>query len=589
MSAVIQGPELPHVLREYAMIADGERAALIGPRGDIAWMCVPRWDSEAVFSSLIGGGGTFAVTPLSARYVWGGSYQDGTLIWTSRWVTSEGIIECREALAQPADPHTAVLLRRLRAVSGPATMSVVLEAGAGFGKYGMNRLKCADGVWTGRSGNLHVRLAGASAATMHDGVLHLRLELPSGGGHDLVLELSDEPFTSGPVDADAAWAGTEHCWEDAVPALLDTIAPDDARQSYAMLRGMTGGSGAMVAAATLGLPERAQEKRNYDYRYAWIRDQCYAGQAVAACGAYPLLDDSVRFVTSRLLGDGPGLKPAYTVTGGRVPDEADLGLPGYPGGSAKVGNWVNEQFQLDAFGETLLLLAAAAAHDRLDLENWRAAEVAVQAITERWQEADAGIWELNNEKWAHSRLICAAGLRSIAIHAPAAQGGGWTSLADAIVADTARDSLHPSGRWQRSPTDDRVDASLLLPILRGAIPATDPRSLATVEAVRADLGREGYLYRFSQDGRPLAQAEGAFLLCGFDMAMALHQQGFEVQAMHWFERNRAACATTGLFTEEYDVEQRQLRGNFPQAFVHAAMLEAAKRLSTPSVLAHESP
>lgn len=424
---------------------------------------------------------------------------------------------------------------------------------------------------------------------MHDGVLHLCLELPSGGGHDLVLELSDEPFTSGPVDADAAWAGTEHCWEDAVPALLDTIAPDDARQSYAMLRGMTGGSGAMVAAATLGLPERAQEKRNYDYRYAWIRDQCYAGQAVAACGAYPLLDDSVRFVTSRLLGDGPGLKPAYTVTGGRVPDEADLGLPGYPGGSAKVGNWVNEQFQLDAFGETLLLLAAAAAHDRLDLENWRAAEVAVQAITERWQEADAGIWELNNEKWAHSRLICAAGLRGIAIHAPAAQGGGWTSLADAIVADTARDSLHPSGRWQRSPTDDRVDASLLLPILRGAIPATDPRSLATVEAVRADLGREGYLYRFSQDGRPLAQAEGAFLLCGFDMAMALHQQGLEVQAMHWFERNRAACATTGLFTEEYDVEQRQLRGNFPQAFVHAAMLEAAKRLSTPSVLAHESP
>lgn len=589
MSAVIQEPKSPHVLREYAMIADGERAALIGPHGDVAWMCAPHWDSAAVFSSLIGGGGTFAVTPISARYVWGGSYQDGTLIWTSRWVTTEGIIECKEALAQPADPHSTVLLRRLHAVSGPAPMTVVLSAGAGFGKYDMNRLKCVDGVWTGRSGPLYVRLTGAAESTVHDGELHLRLEVPAGGGHDLVLEISDEPFTSAPPDADAAWAGTEHSWKDAVPALLDTIAPDDARQSYAVLRGMTGASGAMVAAATLGMPERAQEKRNYDYRYAWIRDQCYAGQAVAACGAHPLLDDAVRFVTSRLLEDGPSLDPAYTVSGGRVPDETGLGLPGYPGGSAKTGNWVNEQFQLDAFGETLLLFAAAAAHDRLGLENWRAAETAVQAITDRWREPDAGIWELNNDRWAHSRLICAAGLRGIAAHAPASQGASWTSLADAITADTARDCLHPSGRWQRSPGDGRVDAALLLPILRGAVPAQDPRSLATVAAIRAELGCEGYLYRFSHDARPLAQAEGAFLLCGFDMAMVLQQQCHEVEAMHWFERNRAACATTGLFTEEYDVEQRQLRGNFPQAFVHAAMLEAASRLATPPAPIREYP
>jgi hypothetical protein len=589
MPAIVQEPQSPHVLREYAMLADGERAALLGPRGDVAWMCVPHWDSEAVFSSLIGGGGTFAVTPENPRYVWGGSYLDGTLIWQSRWVTTDGIIECREALALPADPHRAVLLRRLRAVSGPAAVTVVLDAGAGFGKHGMTKLKCTDGVWTGRSGRVYLRLSGAPEATVHDGALRLRVEVPAGGGHDLVLELAERPFPSAPVDVDAAWAATERSWDDAVPQLLDTIAPDDARQSYAVLRGMTGAGGAMVAAATLGMPERALEKRNYDYRYAWIRDQCYAGQSVAACGPYPLLDDAVRFVTARLLEDGPDLKPAYTASGGRVPDESDLGLPGYPGGTAKLGNWVNEQFQLDAFGETLLLLAAAATHDRLDLENWRAAEAAVQAITDRWQEPDAGIWELANDKWAHSRLICAAGLRAVALHAPAAQGAPWTSLADTIVADTARDCLHPSGRWQRSPTDGRVDAALLLPALRGAVLANDPRSLATVAAVRAELGREGYVYRFSQDARALGQAEGAFLLCGFDMAMAVHQQGHEVEAMHWFERNRAACATTGLFTEEYDVEQRQLRGNFPQAFVHAAMLETASRLATTPKLEREYP
>ena len=570
MLAAVQEPNSPHVLREYAMIADGERAALLGPRGDVAWMCVPHWDSEAVFSSLIGGGGSFAVTPVSPRYVWGGS-------------------ECREALAQPADPHRAVLLRRLDAVSGPAAVDLVLEAGTGFGRHGMTHLKSADGVWTGRSGSLHLRLVGAAGATVTGGVLHLRLDVPAGGGHDLILELADQPFTSGPPDPNAAWTETEHSWQGSVPDLLETMAPDDARQSYAVLRGMTGASGAMVAAATLGLPERAQEKRNYDYRYAWIRDQCYAGQAVAACGPYPLLDDAVRFVTDRLLADGPSLKPAYTAAGGRVPDESELKLPGYPGGSAKVGNWVNEQFQLDAFGEALLLLAAAASHDRLDRENWLAAEAAAQAIKGCWHDPDAGIWELNNEKWAHSRLICAAGLRAAADHAPASQGAEWASLADTIVAATAKDCLHPSGRWQRSPGDERVDSALLLPILRGAVPVGDPRSLATVAAVRADLGREGHLYRFRQDARPLGQAEGAFLLCGFDMAMVLHQQGRDVEAMHWFERNRAACSTTGLFTEEYDVEQRQLRGNFPQAFVHAAMLEAARRLATPPEHGRENP
>ena len=129
----------------------------------------------------------------------------------------------------------------------------------------------------------------------------------------------------------------------------------------------------MVAAATMALPERAREGRNYDYRYVWIRDQCFTGQAIAKAGPMPLMDDAVRFVTERLLADGPSLVPAYTVTGDPVPDERTLGLPGYPGGNDVVGNWVNGQFQLDAFGESLLLFAAAAAHDHLDADGWRAA------------------------------------------------------------------------------------------------------------------------------------------------------------------------------------------------------------------------
>src|SRR5699024_7269795 len=142
----------------------------------------------------------------------------------------------------------------------------------------------------------------------------------------------------------------------------------------------------------------------------------------------------------------------------------------------------------------------------------------------------------------------------------------------AIVVETTKDSLHPSGRWQRSPIDPTVDAALLLPAIRGALPATDPRSKATLDAVRDELSEDGFVYRFRHDQRPLHEAEGAFLLCGFFTALASHQQGQAAEARAWFERSRTACGPPGLFSEEYDVIQRQLRGNLPQAFVHALML-----------------
>jgi GH15 family glucan-1,4-alpha-glucosidase len=336
----------------------------------------------------------------------------------------------------------------------------------------------------------------------------------------------------------------------------------------------------MVAAATTSLPERARQGRSYDYRYVWVRDQCYAGQAVAAAGAHPLMDDAVRFVSARLLSDGAGLAPAYTVSGGRVPDEHRLGLPGYPGGSDKVGNWVNGQFQLDAFGEALLLFAAASDHDHLDADAWRAAELAAGAIDERWGEPDAGVWEIDPDHWTHSRLICAAGLRRIAAHSPRReQAAGWRALAERVVTTATSQALHPSGRWQRSPTDERIDAALLLPALRGAVAPDDARSVVTLRGVEAELAEDGYCYRYRPDDRPLGVSEGAFLLCGFWLALSHLQQGNRVAAARWFERNRAACGAPGLCSEEFDVTQRQLRGNLPQAFVHALLLECAVALA----------
>ncbi len=573
----------PHALLDYALLADGERGILVGPRGDFAWMCAPHWDSDAVFSTLIGGGGVYAVTPTDARFVWGGYYEDGSLIWRSRWVTSSSVIECREALAFPGDRDTAVVLRRVMAIDGTAQVKCVLDVRATFGQDEMSDLYRRGAKWTARSGELYVRWTGAEKAhARRDGGLELELTLEPGGHHDLILEIGVSEYTEATKSADVLWNSTEVSWAQAMPNLESTIAPRAASHAYSVLRGLTSVSGGMVAAATMSLPERAEAGSNFDYRYAWIRDQCYAGQACAVGEPLPLLDDAVRFVSERIVADGSDMKPAYRVDGRGIPKERRLKyLSGYPGGSDKVGNWVNGQFQLDAFGEALLLFAAAARHDRLDSVHWGAAETAASAIEKRWREPDAGIWELDNRLWTQSRLMAIAGLRDIARSAPATQAAKWSGLADAILSEIATTSVHTTGRWQRAVDDERVDASLLIPTIRGGLAKDDPRGLATLAAIGNELVSNGYVYRFRHDERPLEDAEGAFTFCGLLMSLALHQQGDVVEARAWFERNRSVAGPPGLFSEEYDIRQGQLRGNLPQSFVHALVLECATRLREP--------
>src|SRR5262249_38622139 len=157
--------------------------------------------------------------------------------------------------------------------------------------------------------------------------------------------------------------------------------------------------------------------------------------------------------------------------------------------------------------------------DRAGADAWRAARIAAAAIRKRWTEQDAGVWELAPRRWAHSRLACVAGLRAAASAAGRSPGTAsrreaseWTSLADQMMASLS-DIVHPSGRWQRAPGDERVDAALLLPVVRGVVSPDDPRGRATIQAITSELAEDGFVYRFRHDDRPLHKAEGAFLLC----------------------------------------------------------------------------
>ena len=566
---------VPAVLREYAVLADGERGAVVGPHGDIAWLCFPRWHDPSVFSSLVGGTGSYAVEPVEP-HVWGGSYEPGSLIWRHRWLTRGSIIECVDALALPSSTSRLVLLRRIVARRGRARVRVRLDLRDAYGRERPRAVTRRGDSWEVRFERLTMSWTGAADAREDGDGLAMELSVPAGHHHDLVLVIGSGA-SSGRVAADVAWRRTEQAWQRALPDLRGAAGERDARHACAVLSGLTSSGGGTVAAVTTSLPESAGTSRSYDYRYAWVRDQCYAGVAALRSGGQRLADSSVRFVTERLLADGPHMRPVYTVDGDEVPSESSLDLPGYPGGFDVIGNRARGQFQLDAFGESLFLLAEAGVAGRLDADGRRAAGVAVDVIGARWREPDAGIWELSPRRWTHSRLACVAGLRAAA-GVLGSSGRRCDDLATAILDETTRHGLRDDGAWRRSPRDPRVDAALLMPAIRGALPPDDRRTRATAAAVREHLVVDGYVYRFRHGRQQLGTGEGAFLLCGFMMALTSHAAGDHVDAVRWFERTRSACGPPGLFCEEYDVRHRQLRGNLPQAFVHALMLECAVTL-----------
>ncbi|MFB7503656.1 trehalase-like domain-containing protein, partial [Streptomyces broussonetiae] len=300
-------------LHDYALPADGERGELVGPDGALNWFCASTWHDEAIFASLIGGGGVYAVTGHD-HWVPGGYYEEGTLIWRSRWITHNGVIGCREAPAFPGDADSLTLLRQVHAVDGTAHVRVVLDPRADFGRAPLTSPHRDDGVWhpntavTGCAGRVPSR-------TVRPEGLMADLLLKPGQRNDLVLESSHVPLSLTLPRAEQAWTATEHAWHATVPRLEHAVATRDARRAYALLRGLTTRDGGMVAAATTSLPERADEGPNYDYRYMGIRDQSYASQAAAAAAAAAaaglpdLLDAAVRFTRERLLADGPHLAP----------------------------------------------------------------------------------------------------------------------------------------------------------------------------------------------------------------------------------------------------------------------------------------
>ena len=458
-------------------------------------------------------------------------------------------------------------------------------ARASFGADAHARARAATttACWTGRTGGLRAALdrrrrarAGGGTGRTHG----LELVLDEGEHHDLVLVLAPtSPPTSRPTPT-AAWRATEAAWRERVPDARPHVAaratPATPTPCCAGLTSAGGGDGRGrddVAARTRPSGPQLRLPLRLDPRPVLRGPGGRRGTGRTRCWTTPSRSCATGSSTT-----GPACSPRTRRRAARCPTSAQLDLPGYPGGADD-----RRQPGQRAVPARRLRRGAAAVRRRgppRPARRRRLARRRGRGRADRGALAPSptpGSGSSTTGRWTHSRLICAAGLRAISRAARAPRRAA--RLARAGRRDrrrTARDCLHPSGRWQRSPDDRRLDAALLLPGDPRRCPADDPRTIATLARVRARADRGRVRVPLPPRRAPARRGRGRVPALRLPRRRSpLGQQGEAVEAARWFERNRAACGPPGLLAEEFDVTQRQLRGNLPQAFVHALLLHCA--------------
>ena len=354
------------------------------------------------------------------RWVPGGNYEDGTLIWRSRWVTDHGIVECREAFAYPGSPDRAVILRRVTAVDGDHRVRAVLGPAADYGRRPLLRLatrRAGRGSRTARGSPSagRGRAAAAMGRRRPNGADLVRARPRGRATCDLVLELAAGSRPDGePPRPDECWRRTEASWRSVVPACADRVAPRDVRHSIAVLHGTDAASGGTVAAATIRSPS--------ERRPVGTTTTATAGSATPATSAAPARPSTAARRSSTTPSGGSstacwptGRRPGRPtrVGGDPIPARRRSTSPAIPAASTSSATGPGTSSSSTSSARPSCCWPRRRPADRLDVEGWQAAEIAVAAIEQRWTEPDAGVWETSPNRWTHSRLICVAGLRAI--------------------------------------------------------------------------------------------------------------------------------------------------------------------------------
>jgi alpha,alpha-trehalase len=597
-------------IADYAFLSDCESCALVAPSGNVEWMCLPRFDSPSVFGAILDrDAGSFRLAPVDTSVPAGRRYLPGTMVMETTWATRNGWIIVRDVLLigpwhhdeershthrrSPTDNDADhVLLRTLRCVNGHVEMHMECEPRMDYGRKGVeweyagsgyNRaIARADGeeVELCLTTDLRMGFEGGRArarSTLRDGdTAFVALSWSDHGGPDTY----DDAYHRLVYTADYwhEWLShgdfPDHPWKSALA------------RSALTLKGLTyAPTGAMIAAATTSLPETPGGERNWDYRYAWIRDSTFMLWGLYTLGFDEEANDFFYFIRDVATKTDDRLQIMYGIGGEEtLTEEMLLHLDGYEHAQpVRAGNGAFAQKQHDVWGALLdSIYLHTKSRDGLAESTWEILRKQVDDAIASWREPDRGIWEVRGDSkhFTSSKVMCWVacdrGARLARLREDWERAERWQQAADEIHADVCEHAVDERGVFCQHYDTRALDAScLLIPLVR-FLPPDDERVLATVNAIADELTLDGLVLRYvvdeTDDG--LAGEEGTFAICSFWLVSALAEIGEHDRARALCEKMLGYASPLNLYAEEIDARSGRHLGNFPQAFTHLALINA---------------
>jgi len=593
-------------IADYALISDCRSAALISKAGSIDWLCFPRFDRPSVFGRILDeSAGHWSIGPatnggdafnVSRRYC------DDTLVLETTFQTGTGTVVLTDALAVGPNESghelgadaPSVVLRQVRGVDGEVALEMEYAPRPEYGLIYPLLHRCEGGV-RAQGGADVLALSTPLALLLDESTASCRFTMKVGDSVSFALSHATSSEPAPPMwsteKIDARLADTMRAWRtwSALHQAYDGPWRDLVHLSGRVLYGLTyHPTGAICAAPTTSLPETPGGERNWDYRYTWVRDASFTLQALWVAACPDEADRFFEFMTAAAAAQirrGAGLQIMFGIGGERDLSERELPhLSGWRNSApVRVGNGAWQQRQLDVYGELLdAAFRLPEQVEKLGPESQRLlADLADTAAT-RWEEPDQGIWEVRGEPrhFVYSKLMCWVAVdRAIALADvldARDRVEGWerarAAIAEAIFTRGWNEAV---GAFTQAFESEHLDASNLMMPIVGFIAADDPRMLSTIDAIAEHLTDErGLVYRYRADDG-LEGEEGTFLLCTFWLAEALARAGQVDRARQVFETAIGFANDLGLLAEEVDASTGELLGNFPQAFSHIGLVNAA--------------
>jgi GH15 family glucan-1,4-alpha-glucosidase len=596
---------MPSKIEDYALIGDCETGALVSCQGSIDWLCWPDFSSSACFAALLGSekNGCWQICPAGDGWRTTRKYRDHTLILETIFENEDGAVRLidfmpiRERNSVHNSDRTSNIVRIVEGVRGSMDLRMVLALRFDYGRT-IPWVTALDAARDTARDDAIRAVAGPTVAVLHSSVplhgenLHTAAEFTVAKGDRATFTLtwgeSHKPDPH-PINAERALKDTEHFWRHWTSQLkYEGLYADAVERSLITLKAMTfRPTGGQVASVTTSLPECIGGSRNWDYRYCWLRDTTFTLLAMTTAGYYEEAAAWQDWLLRAVAGSPDQVQIMYGLKGERQLTEWELGwLPGYEGSHpVRIGNAAAEQFQLDIYGELLdTFFHALHGIGQHTADDFRVLILLLDHLETMWQRPDDGIWETRGgrEQFTYSKMMAWVAFdRAILIakklrhKAPIEK---WEKLRDTIHAEICRKAYDKEkNAFVQFYGAKHLDASLLLMPIVGFLPATDRRVRGTIEAIERELVAGGFVLRYDtevvRDGLP--PGEGVFLACSFWMVSALKAIGRERDARALFNRLLALRNDVGLLSEEYDVDRKLLIGNFPQAFSHISLINAA--------------